>query len=210
MSKSAQEYLGAYQQLHAGEAGFLINGVEHRTKKLFDGSNFVDKLLEPFETAVDQHPQRAVRVLDYGCGKATHLQQKMKAQECTFLEYMEPHTVQVYWCYDPGFLPYSTKPPVGSFDIVICADVMEHVPEEEVDNTLREIKSMIDKTGVVLFTISCKKAVKHFADGENLHCTVQPVSWWKERLNAIFDHRTHLLHVVFETPEENVVWKNCK
>lgn len=33
--------------------------------------------------------------------------------------------------YDPGYEPYSTLP-VGDFDGVICTDVLEHCPEEDI------------------------------------------------------------------------------
>jgi len=207
MSKSPQEYLAAYQKLHHAEAPFLINGKEHRSAQLFDGSNFVTKLLAPFSYVVSAFSQqnRAVRVLDYGCGKASHIHSPAMPDKKTFFQYMEPHAVQVYWCYDPGFVEYSQKPPKQCFDIVICADVMEHVPESEVDKTLQEIGSAISGKGHVLFTISCKPAVKHFADGENLHVTVKDPDWWKDRIKKNMS-RKHI-YVLFETAEGNVEWK---
>lgn len=99
-------------------------------------------------------------ILDYGCGKATG-HKKLLTESVTL--------------YDPYYEPYSKKPE-GVFDMVICTDVMEHVPEDEVEEVLR---TLIDHTGKVLFlAISTKPAKKKFANGENVHVTVRTESWW--------------------------------
>jgi SAM-dependent methyltransferase len=194
--KSPQEYLADYQKLHTGEVAYVIKGKEYRSDKLFDGSNFVDKLLPRFMMVLENDfRDRAPRVLDYGCGKAEHMYKETRLA-APLLEYLHPsHHLQTYWCYDPGFARYAQKPPKQSFDIVICADVMEHVPEEAVQKTLEEIGSMISGKGYILFTISCRPAVKHFADGENLHCTVREPDWWKERIKRLTRKN---IYVVFE------------
>jgi len=65
------------------------------------------------------------------------------------------------------------------YDGVICIDVMEHVPLQEVDNVLFNIFSRADK--FVYITISCMPAKKKFPGGQNVHVTVKPPEWWRKR-----------------------------
>lgn len=108
-------------------------------------------------------------ILDYGCGKAK-AHKKEKLGDVTL--------------YDPYYEPYS-KPPQGTFDMVICTDVLEHVPYSDI---VRVIKELISLTNKVLFlVISTKPAKKKFSNGENVHLTVKPEIWW----NAILAMSMH-------------------
>jgi len=100
-------------------------------------------------------------ILDYGCGKALY-HDKAKLGKVTL--------------YDPYYDPYSKKPE-GKFDIVICTDVMEHIPMEDIENTINEL---IGYTNKVLFLSICTKpANKRFANGKNVHLTIRPEFWWE-------------------------------
>lgn len=64
------------------------------------------------------------------------------------------------------------------FDLGICTDVMEHIPEDKVDAVLERIRSHCD---TVIFKIA------NFPSqvlGYNLHPTRKPADWWLERIRA--------------------------
>ena len=105
-------------------------------------------------------------ILDYGCGKGWQWTQKKLHIEAK---------VPMPTLYDPGVPGLHTKP-VGTFYSVLCTDVMEHVHEEECDETLKEIFSYAEHS--VFFTISCNPAKKHFPDGTNYHVNCKPEEWW--------------------------------
>jgi hypothetical protein len=63
---------------------------------------------------------------------------------------------------------------------VICSDVLEHVPEQLVDNVIEELFGYARL--FVWMSICCRQAKKHFPDGTNLHVTVQPEAWWIARI----------------------------
>ena len=114
----------------------------------------------------------AKSVLDYGSGKGE--------------QYQLPHRVQNIWnvnvtCYDPA-VEVHAKLPNGLFDGVICCDVMEHIPEEAVPETLCKILSYADK--FVFFSISTDPATKTLPDGHNCHLTVRPKAWWGRQIAA--------------------------
>lgn len=72
-------------------------------------------------------------------------------------------------------LPYS--------DYAICTDVMEHIPPELVMKTLRNI---VGSVAIGAFFYICFNE-DHFGSTveEELHLTVKPFTWWRDRLNEV-------------------------
>lgn len=195
-----QEYIKRYQGIHNGTDPYLGGGSMHynnaevgRGKVLFDGSQ-LGKKLPPFIQKYIDYKKKAVTLLDYGCGKALHVFLPLKEHNNKTLLGRFNGMIQSYYCYDPAVEIYNEKPSSGSlFDLVCCADVMEHIPEEFVPTVLDEIASYTKDSGVALFTISGNPAKKSFSDGENLHATLRSVEWWIESLNAAFKNKSYLV-----------------
>src|SRR5690606_13000880 len=83
-----------------------------------------------------------------------------------------PFVEACLWCMD---LPQR--------DWGYCVDVMEHIPEERVDDALACIASACRDA---YFAISCAPADMGELIGETLHVTVKPQAWWEEKLAAHF------------------------
>jgi hypothetical protein len=113
-----------------------------------------------------------IRILDYGCGEANLervLNRYFKEVEVTN--------------YDPFIEEYSTEPE-GMYDVTACLDVLEHVEEQCIENTLKFIR---DKTKfMVLFSFSTGDSIKTLPDGRNAHITQRGLAWWKDRLLKYF------------------------
>jgi hypothetical protein len=122
-------------------------------------------------------------ILDYGAGKGAQYR---------------PHRVMVdgehvadgiaeYWdvdevrCFDPGYAPHSALPE-GKFDGVVCTDVLEHCPEEDLPWILDEIFGYARR--FVYLNVACFPARKTLPNGENAHITVRPPDWWRELVQA--------------------------
>jgi SAM-dependent methyltransferase len=180
--KNVSDYLKLYQDIHEG-GDFLIGSKKFQNaNSIFDGSNFYEKLWDDFKIWADGRP--AFRVLDFGCGKAKHLYEP-HLEGKTFHQYFKG-ACQEYYLYDPGFRKYQTAPvDTAQFDAVICADVMEHIPDEAVDETLARIRKWADPNATCFFSISGMAAKKCFVDGENLHCNVQPIEYWVAKLKQL-------------------------
>lgn len=198
-----EEYILRYQALHDGtssyaaaESGKLISPEKLKRdigKVIFDGSQLGKKLPDFIQQVIDSK-QRAITLLDYGCGKAIHTYTPLAQHGKKTLLGRFNGMIQCYYCYDPAVQIYNVKPPSGMvFDLVCCADVMEHVPEEFVDYVLQEISSYTKQDGAALFTISGNLAGKAFDDGENLHATVKPIEWWIDRLKKAFVDKSFLV-----------------
>lgn len=108
-------------------------------------------------------------VLEYGCGQS-------KLCEMLALEEIE-------WIrYDPAIPEYS-KITIDRSDFVVNTDVMEHIPEEDVNEVLEHIKSLTDN---VFFNISTRPANQVLPNGENAHCTVWPDEKWLQKISQHF------------------------
>jgi len=113
-------------------------------------------------------------ILDYGCGTAVHWTKRVVDGK-SLTEILGDKLVG-FRRYDPYHEPFSSKP-TGKYDIVICSDVMEHVPIDDVSGVLRDINGYINK-GLALFTISTKPSKNSFISGENIHITLLPKDEW--------------------------------
>lgn len=114
----------------------------------------------------------ASTLLDFGCGRGD--------------AYWIPHYLHRYWgvprpeLYDPSFDSHDKLPMTGhQFDGVLCSDVLEHIPAEDVDEFIAGLFGYAKK--FVWASVCCRAAKKTFPDGTNLHVTIQPLGWWKRR-----------------------------
>lgn len=132
-------------------------------RRMHDAGKFSGVSLKPHLAEINNlvREYNVQTLLDYGCGKALMHDKHRLAKEVNL--------------YDPYYEPYSQKP-IGNFDMVICTDVLEHIPEDAVGKVLAEL---LDYANKVLFLAICTKpANKSFANGDNVHVTVKPKEWW--------------------------------
>jgi hypothetical protein len=109
-------------------------------------------------------------LLDYGCGQSR------------LLEALEMDENVQLTRYDPAIPAFSARPSVAA-DVLLNIDVLEHVPESELDAVLADMRSL-GKDAVIV--IDTQPAVQILANGENAHCTLHDAGWWAERLRPYF------------------------
>lgn len=69
------------------------------------------------------------------------------------------------------------------FNCTWCIDVMEHIPEHKVQNTLREIRRVLAPDGLWVFLIDTGPSKwLDMETKDNLHETQRPAEWWLEEL----------------------------
>lgn len=109
-------------------------------------------------------------ILDYGCGRSD------------LVAHFWKDGARRVEKYDPAIPQYKDMPE-GSFDCVLCTDVMEHIPMTDVDRVLSDIKS---KSRHALFTISMKPARAKLPDGRNAHVTLLNADEWSRWVGSVF------------------------
>lgn len=109
-------------------------------------------------------------IIDFGCGKGILAEKinTLKGKKCLK--------------YDPAIEEYNTLPNFVS-DLIICTDVLEHVPESILMQVIYKIET---HSKYAFLNISCRRAGAILPDGSNAHCTIYPPRWWKDILKKQF------------------------
>lgn len=132
---------------------------------------------------LNKFPSGPITILDYGCGRGTFK---------PAIEELHPDVVVAE--YDPGVKGKDVLP-LRPVDYVVCTDVMEHVEEQYVADTLRMI-NWLAITGV-FFNIDLALSKSFLPDGRNTHITIKPAKWWLEQLD------THIPEMKWTVHEES-------
>ena len=86
--------------------------------------------------------------------------------------------------YDPAVSASASREFIdlkdARFDGVICTDVLEHLPEDEIPGVVKELHSLATK--FLYVTVCTRYAKKLLPCGLNCHLTVRPQTWWIDTL----------------------------
>lgn len=85
--------------------------------------------------------------------------------------------------YDPAVPGRDTKP--EPCDLLISIDMLEHVPEDELDDVLSDMKRLAPHAVLI---IGVTPATTILPNGENAHATVKPASWWRSKIIEHYGH----------------------
>lgn len=166
-----RELIGMYRRLHAeGEKNLGL-----APQETYPGVSIMPHI-ERIKRLIDE--TGASTLLDYGCGKGM----QYEPQVITLADGRRYDGLLDYWdvdeveCYDPCYEPYQRRPE-GTFDGVICTDVLEHCETEDLPWVVSDLFNFARR--FVFASIACYPAKSRLPNGENAHCTVQPPSWWE-------------------------------
>ena len=141
-------------------------------------------------------------LLDYGSGKGTLYTEEPNKLGKPLHKFLK---IKDYTLYDPGLEEFS-KLPIDTYDIVICVDVMEHLPEQDLEWIIDRIMSFGNKA--IFLNIACYEALKKFPNGKNVHITVHEPEWWIDLINKIWydKHKKRInVYAAFEEVENRFV-----
>jgi len=134
-------------------------------------------------------------IMDYGCGNGNswHV-----LREIFFQGSEQSNSLYLYDPYHEKRNKYS----ITECDLVICIDVMEHVPESDVNEVLSNILCHANKA--VFFVISNKPATKTFPSGENIHVTLKNKSWWQAKIDSANLHNI-VIHLYMDSEKTSSI-----
>ena len=171
-----RELLALYARMHV--EGETTLGIP--PEQTFPGSS-----LGPHVARIRSWIERtgARTILDYGAGKGLQYRPQRVVVDGRHVadgiaEYWDVDEVR---CFDPGYAPHNALPE-GKFDGVICTDVLEHCPEEDLPWILAEIFGYA--TAFVYLNVACFPARKTLPNGENAHITLRSPQWWRDQVAA--------------------------
>ena len=170
------ELAGLYARMHAeGETRLGI-----APQETFPGHSLLPHV-QRIKRLIDA--TGAKTILDYGAGKG----RQYRPQRIIIEGRHVADGVAEYWdvdevrCYDPGYGPHSDLPS-GKFDGVVCTDVLEHCPEEDLAWIVGEIFNYARR--FVYLNVACFPARKTLPTGENAHVTIREPQWWQALVAA--------------------------
>jgi ubiquinone/menaquinone biosynthesis C-methylase UbiE len=154
---------------------------QYHPKNVLDG--WYDKYCENIEKAIKQ----PIRVLDIGCGpgytRAIGLKYNIDVIGLDIASALVP-----CWSHYkiPAVVAASSAIPFknNSFDVVTVWDVMEHIPEEGILETLREIVRVGKNKTAVSFLICLTEELIKF-EGKQFHVTIKPIEWWVDKIRSV-------------------------
>jgi hypothetical protein len=134
---------------------------ESRNGRIY-GKSSEDLLDELSPVIIKLNPKS---ILDYGCGRSS------------LINYFWRDGERRLFKYDPAVYDYREKPEnTERFDLCLCTDVLEHIPENYLGVILSDLRKF---STWQIITISLIPARRKLPNGENAHCTIRPVEWWK-------------------------------
>ena len=68
-------------------------------------------------------------------------------------------------------------------DLITSFDLLEHLAPDDVYQTLEEWSGRAKR---LVVSISSVKSITLGPEGQNLHLTIQPLDWWKEKMKLYF------------------------
>lgn len=164
-----------------------MNKIMHHTGSQETGSEpaktFTGVSLAPHVDAIAElvREHRTETILDFGSGKGTLYADAPNHAPGSRYKSMAAWGEVVVTCYDPAFQPFSSAPPEDRYGGVICTDVLEHIPEEDIPWVLDDL--FVRAVRFVYAVAACYPAKKHLPDGSNAHCTLRPPAWWRDQMD---------------------------
>lgn len=170
---SDNNYSNNYYEIIEKYKNFHING----TEKLSGSATFLGYSLVKWVHKIRKiiHSTNSKTLIDYGCGKALLYNNKINFQNQTFNNVQEYWGVKDVFLYDPAVEKYSIQP-VEKVDGIICTDVIEHIPEEDIIVFIDNLFKLANK--FVFLVIATRLAGKYFDDGKNIHLCIKTEKEW--------------------------------
>ena len=161
-------------------------------KSLYKNNNDYNRNLLPMYNTINSCINFTIKsFLDYGCGKSNLTEIfKSKKNIITFK-------------YDPAIEEFSQLDKSIKVDLIANCDVMEHIPEIEIDSVLLDLSKISDN---VFFNIYLKEAKTFLPNGENAHCTIKPIHWWKDKIKKKFKYVT-IIPTTYKNSVTIITWK---
>lgn len=203
------EILEHYRDVQDGILPAIVRGESVHDvdgSRLFQGWAFRNYLQEAFAVSVQERD--SVRVLDYGCGKASYLYKNGFLGTKETLYELHPGKIQQFYCYDPGFRKYMEPPPSDAkFDVIICAGVLGVIPEQELDAALLSMKNWCTEDGIVLFKVprTEKKDRKFYGSDQSVYINVKPDEYWIDKLDNVLQRSYYL--TIADSPQQQSVYE---
>ena len=131
--------------------------------------------------------------LDYGCGPASSYNEDNPEGHSTLD--IALRTKSSFTLYDPCHPLHDTFPTLTTTPGVICVDVLEHIPEQDIPAVLNYLFSVCT-TWMFLFASNKRNARKFVDSHESTHCTLKTRQEWVDMIKPYAEKYPHIALVL--------------
>ena len=195
-SKEYLENLDFYKKMHL-EGYNLTDGRKRKPNDAYDGKSTLiyAKLIKDIITK-----NEIKSMLVYGCGKGFYYENPSNSYG------LKISSLRNYWeididLYDPCYEKNSFLDKNKKFDLVICVDVLEHIPAVDINWVLEEIINKAKK--YVFINVACHPAIALLPNGKNAHINLNTPNWWHEKILTFKRNNKELKIICICTLKEN-------
>ena len=170
--------LDFYKDMH--ENGYsLIDGRKRNSKDAYDG-----KSTKVFAQIIKKiiTKENIGNMIDYGCGKANFYRNEFKLGNKLIPPLSEFWDIHIS-LYDPCVEKYSNFNASANYDLTICIDVLEHIPESDIEWILERFLKISKK--FIFLNVACYEAIALLPDGKNAHINLQKPIWWANKIETL-------------------------
>ena len=200
LSKEYFENLEYYKKMHV-DGYKLSTGKTRIPREAYNGKSTLifAKLIKEIITK-----NKIITMLDYGCGKGFFYKNPSNENG------LQITSLENYWgididLYDPCFEENSYLDEKKSYDLVICIDVLEHIPTDDINWVLEKLLTKAKK--YLFINVACHPAIALLPNGKNAHVNIQTPKWWHEKILNFQDKLKNIKVVCVCTIKENEKFK---
>ena len=195
-SKEYYKNLNYYKDMH--KYGYhLIDGRKRDSKDAYDGKSTL--AFAPIIKEIIKK-ENINNMIDYGCGKGNFYSKSFDLKGKLIPPLRKFWDIEIK-LYDPCYEKYSKFEKDETFDLLICIDVLEHIPETDIEWILDRFFKISKK--YIFINVACYEAIALLPDGENAHINIQKPIWWSNKLEKFQRNNKEMKVICICTVKDN-------
>ena len=195
-SKEYFKNLNYYKDMH--KYGYhLIDGRKRDSKDAYDGKSTL--AFAPIIKEIIKK-ENINNMIDYGCGKGNFYSKSFDLEGKLIPPLRKFWDIEIK-LYDPCYEKYSKFEKDETFDLLICIDVLEHIPESDIEWILDRFFKISKK--YIFINVACYEAIALLPDGENAHINIQKPIWWLNKLEKYQKNNKEMKVICICTVKDN-------
>ena len=195
-SENYYKNLNFYKDMHKN--GYhLIDGRKRDAKDAYDGKSTLAFAPIIKKIIINENINN---MIDYGCGKGNFYNHSFNLDNKLIPPLSKFWNIDIK-LYDPCYEKYSNFTINETFDLTICVDVLEHIPETDIEWILERFFKISRK--FIFINVACYEAIALLPDGRNAHINIKKPTWWSNIIEKLVKNQKEMKVICICTIKDN-------